>query len=237
MRIECRFGLTPTFYPGRVEAIAEDGTYEIVYDDGDREVDVTRRRLRLPDQRQRLELQPGDAVDARADDGKVRPGCISGKRTDVCTIDGEDVATTLYEVAFEDGNVGEHLERHFIFGDFHDGPTPSSGPRLDVGTPVTARYRGGAQRYPGKIAAVNDDGTYDVRAPASIHFFFEYIITTTRRSRTTTATPRRPWRRPSSRRRSPRTTPLPRKAPSARATPSRPTSAAAAATTPGRSRP
>ena len=236
MRIECRFGLTPTFYPGRVEAIAEDGTYEIVYDDGDREVDVTRRRLRLPDQRQRLELQPGDAVDARADDGKVRPGCISGKRTDVCTIDGEDVATTLYEVAFEDGNVGEHLERHFIFGDFHDGPTPSSGPRLDVGTPVTARYRGGAQRYPGKIAAVNDDGTYDVRSPASIHFFFEYK-STTRRSRTTTATPRRPWRRPSSRRRSPRTTPLPRKAPSARATPSRPTSAAAAATTPGRSRP
>ena len=52
----------------------------------------------------------------------MRPGCISGKRTDVCTIDGEDVATTLYEVAFEDGNVGEHLERHFIFGDFHDGP-------------------------------------------------------------------------------------------------------------------
>ena len=95
MRIECRFGLTPTFYPGRVEAIAEDGTYEIVYDDGDREVDVTRRRLRLPDQRQRLELQPGDAVDARADDGKVRPGCISGKRTDVCTIDGEDVPFAL----------------------------------------------------------------------------------------------------------------------------------------------
>ena len=112
-----------------------------------------------------------DAVDTRADDGKVRPGCISGKRTDVCTIDGEDVATTLYEVAFEDGNVGEHLERHFIFGDFHDGPTPSSGPRLDVGTPVTARFRGGPQRYPGKIAAVNDDGTYDVRSPASIHFF------------------------------------------------------------------
>ena len=79
MRIECRFGLTPTFYPGRVDAIAEDGTYEIVYDDGDREVDVTRRRLRLPDQRQRLELQPGDAVDARADDGKVRPGLHLGQ--------------------------------------------------------------------------------------------------------------------------------------------------------------
>jgi hypothetical protein len=189
MRIECRYGLTPTFYPGRIDSIAEHGSYDVVYDDGDREVNVSRRRLRVADQRQRLDLQPGDSVDARADDGKVRPGSISAKRTDVCTIDGEDVATTLYEVAFADGDVSEHLERHFIFGDFHDGPTPratpaptpgptpvptprptsdpassaiDATPRLAVGTPVTARFRGSPSMYPGKISCVNEDGTYDV---------------------------------------------------------------------------
>ena len=108
----------------------------------------------MPDQRQRLELQPGDAVDARADDGKVRPGCISGKRTDVCTIDGEDVATTVRSRL-------RGRKRRRTFGAalylrrLPRRATPSSGPRLDVGTPVTARFEGGAQRYPGKIAAVN----------------------------------------------------------------------------------
>jgi hypothetical protein len=39
-RVEARFGGKPAFYRGRVEARRGDGTYDVAYDDGDREEGV-----------------------------------------------------------------------------------------------------------------------------------------------------------------------------------------------------
>ena len=69
--VECRYGQTPKFYPGRISSADADGTFSVAYDDGEREEGVVRRRVRLPGQRQRATLAQGDQVDARSDSGKV----------------------------------------------------------------------------------------------------------------------------------------------------------------------
>ncbi|KAJ8612504.1 hypothetical protein CTAYLR_003689 [Chrysophaeum taylorii] len=118
-RVECRYADTPKFYPGVVKAIADDGSsYSIIYDDGDEEADVVPRRIRLAGQKQRRLLRVGEAVDARSDSGKVRPGTVTHAATRVLELDNKSHEETLYAVSFDHGEVVTDLERKYIFAEF-----------------------------------------------------------------------------------------------------------------------
>jgi len=130
--VECRFGKTPKFYGGAIEAARADGTYAVLYDDGDREDGVVRRRIRLAGQTQPQNLEIGTLVDARSDSRKVLPGLIADARTDTIVLDGETHATTLYAVQFDSGELCEHMERHFIFAEHVDAePEPAAEPAAE----------------------------------------------------------------------------------------------------------
>ena len=104
-KVECRYGRGSQFFPGRVESIGSDGTFEIVYDDGDKESGVVRRRLKQAGERQIFKLSVDEAVDAKcsSQNDEVMPGRV-------VRIDGENV----YEVEFESGK-RETMERKYIF--------------------------------------------------------------------------------------------------------------------------
>ena len=143
--VQCRFKETPDFYSGTIsegpplDATASDGgTYTVTYSDGDRERDVARDKIRLPDQRQRRFLRDGDAVSARClgQGGAVRTGVVKGVH--MTTHDpaayGKAEARE-YTVIFDDRTLmPERMSRSFIFGRFS---TPTAAPPPPPPPPLT----------------------------------------------------------------------------------------------------
>lgn len=154
MVVECRYGTTPSFYPGSVESVADDGTYTIVYNDGDRETGVVRRRMRLPGQKQRFSLDVGLVVDARAASDEVVPGCIS-------RVNADEGGGHTYDIDFDHGEVAKGLERKFIFSEFVDAPVGADS-HLALGTSLECRYATTPKFYAGKCEAVSTDGLYTI---------------------------------------------------------------------------
>ena len=81
-----------------------DGTYDISFDDGDRETSVSTLRVRLEGTKQKKKLEVGAVVEARY--GK-RDKLFPGKITKVN-------ADETYEVTYNDGDVEWNVERRFI---------------------------------------------------------------------------------------------------------------------------
>lgn len=62
-RVECLYGNSSNYYWGKINWINEDGTFDILYEDGDQEFGVLRRLFRVDPG-----LQVGDLVQARSDE-------------------------------------------------------------------------------------------------------------------------------------------------------------------------
>ena len=62
-RVECLYGNSSNYYWGKINWINEDGTFDILYEDGDQEFGVLRRLFRVD-----LGLEVGDLVQARSDE-------------------------------------------------------------------------------------------------------------------------------------------------------------------------
>ena len=66
--VESRFGGGTEFYPSKISAVNEDGTYVVAYDDGDNEPSVRRLRIRRPGEATPA-LVEGMQVEARHEGG------------------------------------------------------------------------------------------------------------------------------------------------------------------------
>jgi len=75
-----------------------------------------------------------------------------------------------YDIKYDDGDEETHVAPSFLRNKDTSFTTPtkkdipalSRHEKYGLNEPVEARYLGGAKWYPGKISAVNKDGTYDV---------------------------------------------------------------------------
>ncbi|KAH8060043.1 tudor domain-containing protein [Aureococcus anophagefferens] len=131
----------------------DDGTFDVAYDDGDRESGVVKEFVRPAGGSPRRSPRKGKhAAGARVEaryrgKSKFYPGKIA-KAND----DGS------YDIAYDDGeseaNVIEALIRPL--------GGAGAGGAFAVGAAVQARYRGKSKLYPGKVAKDNGDGTYDI---------------------------------------------------------------------------
>lgn len=177
--IEARYKGGQKWYPGVVAAVNRSGTYDVRYKDGDREFDVSARNVRSMstaslgssvDMRGRGddEYMEGDKVEARFG-GRSRwfTGKISRANRD-----------GTFHIAYVDGDEEQSVPRSFIRkplgGGYAAREESKGGSRADeatdgrrkvhqVGGEIEARYKKGRKWYPGKIRAVNRDGTYDIR--------------------------------------------------------------------------
>jgi hypothetical protein len=102
--VEARYRGGPEFYKGKIGHVNADGTYDISFDDGDRETSVSTLRVRLEGTKQKKKLEVGAVVEARY--GK-RDKLFPGKITKVN-------ADETYEVTYNDGDVEWNVERRFI---------------------------------------------------------------------------------------------------------------------------
>ena len=149
-KVSARYRGRSKYYPGRIERDRGDGTYDIFYDDGERETrvakdliksldsgsDRSRSRSRSPS---RGRLRVGTRVEARYR-GKSRyyPGKISRVRADgtfdVSYDDGESETRVLAEYIKSSGGGGSSR-------DDSRSPRGRRGSRLSEGDSIEARYR------------------------------------------------------------------------------------------------
>ena len=93
------------------------------------------------------ELKEGDAVEARhGGQAQWFPGKVSAVH-----------ANGAYDLTYEDGDKEKKVPRHRIR---RKGEKPRA--TLSEGEVVDVRHGGGKKLFPGKIAKVHDDGSYDI---------------------------------------------------------------------------
>ena len=62
-RVECRYGRSENYYWGKINWINDNGTFDVLYEDGDQEFGLERNVFRIDPG-----LKVGDVVEARSDD-------------------------------------------------------------------------------------------------------------------------------------------------------------------------
>ncbi|GBG28986.1 Cytidine deaminase [Hondaea fermentalgiana] len=189
-RVEARYKGGSKYYKGQISRVNADGSYNIDYDDGDKERRVIPSKVRKlggggvrggPRRGGRDDvdteddaggaLRQGDRVEARYKGGsKYYKGKISRVNADGSyNIDYDDgdqerrVIPSKVRKLGGDGGSGD-----FGRGSPRRGARPSSdteddaGGVLREGDRVEARYKGGSKYYKGKISRVNADGSYNI---------------------------------------------------------------------------
>ena len=148
-KVEADYRGRGKFYPGKITRDRGDDTYDISYDDGEREIRVAKRLIRkLDGGGSGGRLREGDRIEADyRGRGKFYPGKISRDR-------GDDT----YDIDYDDGERETRVAKRLIRS--KEGSGGSS--KLEEGDKVEARYRGREKYYPGKITRDRGDGTYDL---------------------------------------------------------------------------
>ena len=151
------------YYPGRIVRDRRDGTYDIDYDDGEKETRVDEKLIRPlgGSPKKAAKLEEGDKVEANyRGKGKWFKGKIARDRRD-----------GTFDIDYDDGEkelrVDEALVRA-VDGGGGGGFSPRApvGGRSDAvieeGSKVEANYKGKGKYYPGKITRDRRDGTFDI---------------------------------------------------------------------------
>ena len=160
-KVEADYKGKGRYYPGKITRDRRDGTYDIDYDDGEKETRVDEKLIRplggSPKKSSAGKLEEGDKVEADyKGKGRYYPGKITRDRRD-----------GSYDIDYDDGEketrVDEKLIR-LIGGGSASGESKSSssGGRLEEGDKVEADYKGKGRYYPGKITRDRRDGSYDI---------------------------------------------------------------------------
>jgi hypothetical protein len=157
------------WYPGTVMKRNDDGSYEIMYDDGDTESGVSADFVKAAEDNpsktskrrgeQQEDAAPAPAPAARAakvfGKGDKIEALYKGKKNWYSgVVDRYDAESETYDVTYDDGDTEKGVKQENIRAGVGDS-------ELDVGTRVEARYKGKKKYYPGKVAARSGD-TYDI---------------------------------------------------------------------------
>lgn len=162
--VEAKFrGKGSKWYKGKITHVHMDGTYDVGYDDGDRDIHLSSDLIRIVEQttqeiimktNEETKLKIGMDVEARLrGESKYYPGKISRVR-----LNG------TYDISYDNGQGELSVESGLIritktkssLDSAHDSAS------LKKGTKVEGRYRGGGKFYKGAIVSVNADGTFDI---------------------------------------------------------------------------
>eukprot|EP00903_Cladosiphon_okamuranus_P006154 g6055.t1 len=161
-RVEARYrGKGTKFYKGKISRVNSDDTFDISYDDGDKETGIAKEHVRLLDlntsadsdggRRAPVEFREGDKVEGNyRGRGRYYPGRITRVHRD-----------GTYDIDYDDGERERMVEPSLVQAPQSKAERAGSD-RLEEGTKVEARYKGRSRYYPGRITRVHHDGTFDI---------------------------------------------------------------------------
>lgn len=151
--VKARYKNGKKLFPGKISKVHRDDTYDVTYDDGDVEMRVRADLIEgfeaaKPDGGA---FQVGDRV-KRARKGKRLAAVIHRVRRD-----------GTFDIKYENGELELEVEADMLE---HESAKQSSAvkpKRLEVGTKVRARYKGGAKFFNGEIVLARTDGSFDIK--------------------------------------------------------------------------
>ena len=168
--VEADYAGKGNYYPGKINRVNGEGgdpgdiSYDILYDDGDRERGVPRSRIKVSGSGGGTSastqsggndlLEVGTAVEADyAGKGNYYPGKINRVNGE-----GGDPGDISYDILYDDGDRerGVPRSRIKVRGESTPQNSEAAGDILQEGTPVEADYAGKGNYYPGKISRVNN---------------------------------------------------------------------------------
>merc|ERR1719230_1505449 len=159
MKIKTNYRGKGKMFPGTIKRDNRDGTYDITYDDGDREMGVREADIQA-------EAGGGGGVDGKIREGDKVEARYRGKSRYYPGKISRDRGDGTYDIDYEDGEreqrVGESLIRSLESGGRDSSPSRGGGTRLEEGMKIKANYRGKGKMFPGTIKRDNRDGTYDI---------------------------------------------------------------------------
>ena len=163
MKVEADYRGKGKFFPGKVVRDRGDGTYDIDYDDGEKELRVPTRLIRsLESDIRRRQNDPGYTLQRIYSTGAKIEGNYRNRGK---FFPGRILAVhhvVVYDIEYDDGErESKVLEENIRSLDDRRG-SPSTRTRLEEGMKVEANYRGRGKYFPGKIRRDRGDGTYDI---------------------------------------------------------------------------
>jgi len=162
------------WFKGKITRVREDGTYDVLYEDGDRERGVKSEWVRVAADEETA--KPKDDAEKKPEEAATRfkagtqvKAKFAGKKwfKGKITRVRED---GTYDVLYEDGDNERKVKSEWVRALEEESAKPKDGAekkpkegvvRLKAGTQVKAKF-GGKKWFKGKITRANDDGTYDV---------------------------------------------------------------------------
>ena len=174
-RIEARYRRGSKYYPGTISRVRLNGTFDVDYDDGEKETSIVRDLIRVASEnvpnnddnsltsvvssnsavdenrQEQTTFKVGELVEAkfRGKGSRWYKGKISRARQN-----------GTFDVDYNDGDrdLGLQVEAIRHAEKSLDGPQMT----LTVGAKIEARYRQRSKYEPGQISRVNNNGKYDV---------------------------------------------------------------------------
>ncbi|CAM9709505.1 unnamed protein product, partial [Ectocarpus sp. 13 AM-2016] len=163
-KVEARFGGRSRWFRAAVEGKNRDGTYCLLYDDGDLERSVDKKLIRSlarssgetkRDEKYATEASAthriGDEIEARYKRGrKWYPGKVRAVN-----------ANGSYDIRYLDGDSERDVEAAFVRS-IGGSAAVESPDGLTVGDKVEARFRGGSRWFKATVEGKNRDGTFSL---------------------------------------------------------------------------
>ncbi|OQS06443.1 hypothetical protein THRCLA_20376 [Thraustotheca clavata] len=172
-KVEAQYKGKSKFYPGVISRARLNGTYDIDYDDGEKETGVAAELIKLKggsspkkksndttdEDRKPKKFKEGDKIEAQyKGKSKFYPGVISRARLngtyDIDYDDGEKETGVAAELIRLKGGSSPKKNR--------DSDDESKPKKLKEGDKIEAQYKGKEKFYPGVIARARLNGTYDI---------------------------------------------------------------------------
>jgi hypothetical protein len=157
MKVEVNYKGKGKWFKGKISRVRLNRTFDIEYDDGDRESGVEKENVRPRDEEQSSSpsrpagLEEGMKVEVNyKGKGKWYPGKIKREHSD-----------GTFDIEYDDGDRETYVEKQNVRP--RDGAESSNGGKPRKGDKVEASCKGSTRKYPGTIHADNYDGTFDIK--------------------------------------------------------------------------
>ncbi|KAH9090216.1 hypothetical protein LEN26_018976 [Aphanomyces euteiches] len=137
--VEAKVTGSDKYFRGKIVKCRTNGTFDILFDDGDKEKGVVKDSIRS------IQLNKGDAIEARFG-GKESffPGTIQRIHSD-----------GTYDIEYDDGDSETRVDAKLV-------RLRKKESQFEVGQAVEARFGGNDKYYEGKITRIHSDGSMDI---------------------------------------------------------------------------
>merc|ERR1712054_139739 len=178
MGVEARFGGRKKWYKATVMRENRDGTYDLKYDDGDRERSVKRDLIRKLDNDDEKKKKKKDKKSSKEKSLEVETEVEARYRGGNKWLKGKIVkcnSNDTFQVLYDNGKKEKFVKREYIRrlddeddsdnsdSDSSDSDSEDEDDTISVGDHVEARFGGRKKWYKATVMRENRDGTYDLK--------------------------------------------------------------------------